>query len=162
VRVIRSGRDSIETLVPEGRMRGTQQPAIAPDRQSIFIADYGRGIARIDRISGAIRWLDHSPGVTLTGIDGLVMRGRDLIAVQNGVNPGRIVRLQLDPAMRAVVSAEILLRDTALADDPTHVALVGDVLYAIGNAGWNKYGEDGAPKTDVLLTAPRLLRLAIR
>jgi hypothetical protein len=90
------------------------------------------------------------------------MRGRDLIAVQNGVTPNRIVRLQLDPTMRAVVSAEILLRDTALADEPTHVALVGNVLYAIGNAGWTKYGDEGAPKTDVPFTAPRLLRLSIR
>jgi len=162
VRVIRWGQDAIETLVPAGRMRGTQQPAIAPDRQTIFIADYGRGIARIDRISGAVAWLDHGPEVTLTGIDGLVMRGPDLIAVQNGVNPGRIVRLSLDPAMRSVTAAEILLRDTTLAAEPTHAAIVGDVLYAIGNAGWNKYGDDGAPKAGVPFTAPRLLRLPLR
>jgi hypothetical protein len=162
VRVIRWGRDAVETLVPAGQMRGTQQPAIAPDRLTIFIADYGRGIARIDRTSGTVAWLDHGPDVTLTGIDGLVMRGGDLIAVQNGVNPNRIVRLTLDPAMRAVASAEILLRDTTLAPEPTHVALVGDVLYAIGNAGWNKYGDDGAPNTDIPFAPPRLLRLNIR
>ena len=82
--------------------------------------------------------------------------------MQNGVNPNRLVRLTLDAAMRAVVAAEILLRDTTLAPEPTHVALVGDVLYAIGNAGWTKYGDDGAPKTDTPFTAPRLLRLTIR
>ena len=162
VRVIRSGRDSVETLVSAGRLHGTQQPAIAPDGRTLFIADYGRGIARVDRTSGSVIWLDHGPGVTLTGIDGLVTRGMDLIAVQNGVNPNRIVRLTLDAALGAVTSAEILLRDTALAPEPTHVVQVGEALYAIGNAGWNKYGEDGVAKTDVPFTRPRLVRLTVR
>jgi len=162
VRVIRAGRDTIETLVSAERIHGTQQPAIAPDRQTLFIADYGRGIARIDRTSGALTWLDHGPNVTLTGIDGLLMHGRELIAVQNGVSPGRIVRLTLDPALRAVTGAEILLRDTTLAPEPTHAVLVGDELFLIGNAGWDKYGDDGTPKAGVRFTAPRLLRLRLR
>jgi hypothetical protein len=159
--VIRAVADSLETLVPAGRLRGTQQPAIAPDRRTLFIPDYGRGIARVVRATGALSWLDIPPGVTLTGIDGLVMRGRDLIAVQNGVVPARVVRLVLDGPMTRVTRADILLRDSTLADEPTHAVVSQGALYLIGNSGWAKYGDDGAPKPGVPRAAPRILQLPL-
>lgn len=158
--VIRSGRDSLETLVPAGRFRATQQPAFAPDRRTLFIPDYGRGIARVDRRDGRVLgWLSYPPGVTMTGFDGLLMWGRDLVGVQNGVVPNRIVRLVLDEAMTGVVRSEVLLRDSTLADEPTHVALANGVLYAIGNAGWNRFNDDGSVNPNVRPRRPAILRL---
>ena len=161
VYVIRAEDDTLATLVPAGRMRGTQQPAMAPDGRTLFIADYGRGLARVDRTSGSIVWLDHGPGVTLSGIDGLLMDGAGLIAVQNGVSPARIVRLTLDAALNTVTRAGIVLRDPALAAEPTHVVRVGGTLYAIGNAGWGKYGDDGRSLANGRHLAPRILRIAL-
>jgi hypothetical protein len=161
VYMIRAATDSLETLVPAGRLHGTQQPAIAPDHRTIFIADYGRGIARVDRASGAITWLTYPKDVTLSGIDGLIVRGRDLIAVQNGVVPNRVVRLTLDGAMNAVLHAQVILRDSALAPEPTHVVAGQSSLYVIGNAGWSKYGDDGAPAPGVARIPPRILVLPL-
>lgn len=151
--------DTLETLLPAGRVRSTQQPAIAPDGRSLYIAEYARGIARVDRATGAVTWLGRAPDVLLTGIDGLLMSGRDLMAVQNNVNPNRIVRLVLDPAGSTVVRSEIVLRDASLLPEPTHVAMANGALYAIGNAGWSKYGDDGAPAAGVAMAAPRILRI---
>lgn len=161
VYVIRASKETLDTLVPEGGVRGSQQPAIAPDRRSLFIASYGRGIARVDRATGAVTWLAIPPDVTLTGIDGLVMHGRDLIAVQNGVVPSRIVRLVLDGAQTRVVRADILLRDTTLADEPTHAVIAQGALYAIGNAGWAKYDDNGAPRPALAQAAPRIVRIPL-
>lgn len=162
VYVIRAAGDSLETLVPPGRIPASQQPAFASDGRSFFIPSYGRGIARVNRADGALTWLSHPDSVTLSGIDGLILRGRDLIAVQNGVTPQRIVWLVLDRAQTTVVRAEILLRDTVLAPELTHVAWLNGSLYAIGNAGWNKYGDDGAPVPGASREPPRIIRLDVR
>ena len=159
VYVIRAATDSLETLVPGGRLHGTQQPVLLPDGHRLLIPDYGRGLATVDLASKQISWLSHPAGVTLTGLDGVVLVGHDLVAAQNGVHPNRIVRLRLDPGMTAVTGATILLRDTTLADEPTHVAIVDGTLFTIGNAGWRKYTDAGAPETGVRHVAPRLLRV---
>jgi hypothetical protein len=79
--------------------------------------------------------------------------------VQNNVVPNRIVRLVLDQAATTVVRADILLRDSTLAAEPTHVVNVQGVLYAIGNAGWSKYNDDGTPAADARPMPPRIVRL---
>lgn len=161
IQVIRAGRETLTMLVPAGSFRGSQQPAIAPDGRTVFIADYGRGIARVDRRTGAVRWLARGPDVSLTGIDGLLWSGRALVAVQNGVTPNRVVRLTLNGAMDSITGAAILLRDSISAPEPTHGAVVGEFLYLIGNAGWSKYDERGAPAAGVKRESPRIVRLPL-
>jgi len=159
VYVIHASRDSLETLVPAGTVRSTQQPVILPGGRGLVVPVYGRGLVRVDTGTGAITWLRHPDGVTLVGIDGLLMRGRELIAVQNLREPNRIVRLFLDSSFTSVDSAAIVLRDTVLAAEPTHVASVEGTLYTIGNAGWSKFNDDGSPRAGIPRVAPRLLRL---
>ena len=161
VYAIRAATDSLETLVPAGRLHATQQPVLLPGGQRLVIPDYGRGLASVDLASGSIAWLPHPDDVTLTGLDGMVQRGHDLIAVQNGVQPSRIVRLRLNPDMTGVTGATILLRDTTLADEPTHVVMVDRAVFTIGNAGWSKFTDAGAPRTGIRHLAPRLLRIDI-
>ena len=161
VYVIREAGDSLETLVPPGRLRGTQQPAFSADHRFLFIPDYGRGIAKIDRATGAINWLGVPADVTVTGIDGLIARGRDLIAVQNGVVPNRVVRLVLDPAQSAIVRADILLRDSTLAPEPTHAVVANGQLYLIGSSGWRFYEDNGMLKADARPQPPAIVRVAL-
>lgn len=157
--VIHASGDSLETLVPAGTLRSTQQPVILPEGLGLIIPVYGRGLVRVDIGTGGITRLRHPAGVTLSGIDGLLMRGHELIAVQNLRAPNRIVRLFLDSTFTAIDSAAIVLRDTLLAAEPTHVAIAHGVLYTIGNAGWSKFNDDGTPRAGTPLVAPRLLRL---
>jgi hypothetical protein len=160
VYVVRRHADSVEVLVPPGRIRSTQQPAIALDGRTLFVPDYGRGLARVDRASGAVRWVGRPAEVTLTGMDGLLMDGCTLIAVQNGVNPNRIVRLTLDAALDSVVRADILLRDTTLAPEPTHAAFVDGALWVIGRAGWARFDDDGRAAAGVPRRPPSIVRIA--
>lgn len=161
VYVIRQGSRTLDTLVPAGRLRGTQQPALAPDNRTLFIPDYARGIARVDRRTGATHWLAYGPDVTLTGIDGLLWDGTGLVATQNGVNPNRVVRLTLNAALDSVTGAAIVLRDQVAAPEPTHAVVVNGFLYLIGNSGWSKYNDDGTAKPDVPREAPRIVRVAL-
>ena len=153
--------DTLETLVATGRMRSTQQPVVVPGGRTILIPWYGRGIMRVDRASGDLIGLLTPPaGVSLVGLDGLVGRGRDLIAVYNGDNPNAILRLVLDDAGAAVTRVDTLAAGPGL-DDLTHVAVVGSALYAIVHAGWSGYEDNGTVKAGRRPEPPRIVRIAI-
>ena len=142
--------DTLATLVPAGRMRSTQQPAVLADG-SILVPWYGRGLVHLDRAG-------HTLGMApIVGIDGLVRSGRDFFAVYNGRNPNRIYRLALDSALGAVQRADTIAAGPD-ADDFNHVAVVNGALYAIVNAGWSRYEDDGRPKPGPH-PLPRIVRL---
>jgi hypothetical protein len=77
--------------------------------------------------------------------------------VQNGVVPARIMRFVLDPAGRRIVRAELLDRNSAVADEPTIGAVVGRRFVYVANSQWEKYDDNGVRKPGIALTAPVLL-----
>jgi hypothetical protein len=96
--------------------------------------------------------------VALSGIDGLYLVDRaELIAVQNGVLPNRVLLLTVDDERGVVTASRVLAQDTATIRDPTHGVLVGGEFHFIGNSGWDDFDGDGAPAK-----VRRLVRPAIR
>jgi sugar lactone lactonase YvrE len=160
---IEAGVDSLVVLVPEGTFMSPQGPAVSPDGKTLYVADYIRGLARVDLESGAVHWIRHSRNVALSGIDGLTTDGpRTLIAIQNGVFPHRILRLSLDASAGSITSAEVLAQDTSIIREPTHGLIMGEEFYFIANSGWDGFGDDGALRKDHGLTPPAVVALKIR
>ena len=141
---------ALRVLVPPGELVSPQTPALSPDGRRLFVADYARGVAAVDLATGEVRWLPHPGNVAIIGIDGMYRAGRDLIVVQNGVTPNRVVRLVLDSAMTRVLGAELLERGTPPLADPTHGVVRGAAFDVIANSGWARVRDDGtmAPGTD--------------
>ena len=110
---IAPGQDSLRVLVPRGTFRSPQTPALSSDGATLFVPDYAIGIAAVDIASGRISWVTHPDSLALTGIDGMYRVGTDLIVVQNGLEPNRILRLTLDRSMRRVVRATAVARGAA-------------------------------------------------
>jgi hypothetical protein len=158
--VIRAERDSLEVLVAAGAFRSAQQPAPAADGRTVFVADYSRGIAAVDRGTGALRWLAHPRSAAIVGIDGLVRDGQYLIGVQNGVEPNRVVRFTLG-SDDAVTGWTLMEQGTPWLREPTHGVIVGGNLYVIANSGWNAFDDAGARRRDAPLDAPRILRIPL-
>jgi hypothetical protein len=141
--LVRRERDSLEILAPAGTFVAPQQPVVMPDGQTLLVPDYLLGIARVDRRSGAVRWLTHAPRIVVNGIDGTVRSGeRTLIAVQNGVRPVRVLRLHLDRTLSMVDDARVLMQGEPL-NDPTHGAIVGGAYYVIARSGTAALAHDG-------------------
>jgi hypothetical protein len=159
--VLRKGADALVALVPAGELVSPQQPAVSPDGGTVLVADYIRGIAAVDGATGHVTWLAHGPSVALNGIDGLVFHGRDLIAMQNGTEPNRILRLALDPGMRAVVGVTVLAQGPAIAQ-PTHAAASGDAVVVIARSGWDRVARDGSVRTGVPAAGATLVRVPLR
>jgi hypothetical protein len=136
------GRDSLRVLAPRGTFLSPQTPALSSDGATLFVPDYSIGIAAMDIASGRIAWVTHSDSLALTGIDGMYRVGSDLIAVQNGLEPNRILRLTLDPTMRRVVRATTIARGPA-ARSLTHATVLRGWLYFLAKSGWERAADDG-------------------
>jgi hypothetical protein len=162
VYTLRPGARALEPMVPAGTFVSPQTPAPTPDGARVLVPDYGRGIAVVDRTSQAIAWLAHPEDVAIDGIDGMVLDGTSLFAVQNGTTPARVVRLTLDDAITRVVRAEVLERASPGLGDPTHILLASSAIYFIANAGWARFADDGSPAPNPPPDAPAIFRIAMR
>jgi hypothetical protein len=105
--------------------------------------------------------MDHAPNVALNGIDGMYRAGNSLIAVQNGVQPERVVEFDLNPGWTKVLDWHPIESGTAGFGDPTHGVLVGDDFWYIANSGWDRVdsGQPGAPMSAG--AAPRIMKVHV-
>jgi sugar lactone lactonase YvrE len=157
--VIRNG-GVLQQLVAPGEIMSPQGPAIARDGKTFYISDYVRGIARIDRASGKVSWVKHDATIATNGIDGLsVLDGRTLVAVQNGTNPNRVIRLSLDPSGSVVTRADVIAQSEAVRE-PTHGVFVGRDYYFIANGGYGSFGDDGKLVKGERAIAPVIMKIS--
>jgi sugar lactone lactonase YvrE len=135
-----------EIFVESAEFISLQGIVVTPDGSAVLVADYPGGLLRIDTTTRVVSRLEPRPNTTLIGIDGLTRAPNgDLLAIQNGVRPNRVVRLTLDAGADNVVAFSVL--------ESSHLNLVspslgclgprGD-LFFIGNANWNHFDEPGA------------------
>lgn len=134
---------ALENLLESSTFRSLQGLALLPSKNELLVSDYARGLFIVNLTTRAIRLLDPPPGNTLRGIDGLLLDGRTLIAVQNGHSPERLLRLALSSAGDSITSVEILASGPADFADLTLLTRALGQLYVIANSGW-ALAKDGA------------------
>ncbi len=152
--------DTLEVL-RHPLFRSLQGIAPSPDANVVYVADYSHGILRVDLGAKVVTRIAYAPGSTSLGVDGLVWHRDALIAIQNGVVPARVMRFTLDATGMRFTRAEVLDRNTALADEPTIGTMVGDVFVYVANSQWEKHDAAGAPRNGAKLGLPILLGLPI-
>ena len=153
---IRRGADTLEAI-RHPLFRSPQGMAAPPNGDVLYVADYSHGLLRVDLMTNTVTRLDDAPSSTSLGCDGLVWDNGAIIAVQNGVAPARIMRFVLDRTGTRIARAELLDRNTLIADEPTIGTLVGGEFVYVANSQWEKYTERGARIPARRLTAPVLL-----
>ncbi|HET6207980.1 MAG TPA: hypothetical protein VFD98_14285 [Terracidiphilus sp.] len=144
--------------VDEGDFISPQTAAVDPDGRHVFVPDYLRGIAILDLKTKQVSWLEGEGEHALSGIDGLYLSGRTLIATQNGASPERVVRFQLDESLRKIESETVIERATSDLGDPTHGVVTGGKFYYIANSGWDTVEDDGSTKAGATPARALLMR----
>jgi hypothetical protein len=148
-----------------------QTPALAKDGKRLFVADYTMGIAVIDltvanAVAGPttkVKYLPHPESVAVVALDGLYLNGDSLIGIQNGTDPVRILRLQLNPVQTEITGAEVIEQATEQMGDPTHAVAVDGWFYVSANVGWSKVDDNtGQLKPGEKFTSPVLLRFPVK
>jgi hypothetical protein len=120
----------------------------------------GRAGGGADAPGDGHRWLPlpHPWGTTQVGIDGLYFdRGR-LVAVQNGVEPVRLIEIRLTPDGCAVASQQVLEARTPTLASPTTGALVDDFFYFMANTQGDAIDDDGRLLKPLASLAPVAVR----
>ncbi|NIQ54853.1 MAG: hypothetical protein GWN71_16145 [Gammaproteobacteria bacterium] len=145
----------LRRLLPAGTLASAQ--GIAPARDALFVADYSKGIFRVSPATGTAVRLPAPPVTALLGIDGLVPFQGDLIAIQNGTRPNRILRLHLERDGRAIAEVEVLAAALPEWAEPTQGTVVDGRFHFVANSQWPAF-QDGAPDP-AELDPPRIMWL---
>ena len=142
-----------------------QTPVMAADGKRLFVADYSMGVGVVDLTGpnppGQLDYLAHPEAVAVTGLDGLYLSGDSLFGIQNGTQPARIMRYQLNPAQTEITSGEVVEQATERMGEATHVIGLNGWLYITANVGWNRIDDHGRLKAGERSSAsasPRLRR----
>jgi sugar lactone lactonase YvrE len=158
---VRAGSDTIEAFVRSPLLLSAQGMAFDAAERTMYVADYARGLLRVDLTTRDVQPVPARDGVLTLGLDGLYAVGDALVGVQNGVAPSRVVRLHLDGAGRRIVAADVLERARPDYVEPTLGVVVRGSLYYVANSQWERFRDDGTVEGADELQAPLVLRLPL-
>ena len=151
--------DALTELLPPGTFASPQGMAFPERGNWMYVADYSLGLLRIDVVTRKVEYLDAPPDTMLLGLDGMVRHGNALIATQNGINPHRVVRIDLD-AQGKVARLAVLEQSHPRYDEPTLGTVVGDNFFYVANSQWGRF-EDGKLPPVEQLKGPVILKLPL-
>ena len=131
--VYRLSGNVLQAVIPVGVGKSAQGSVVDPSGKHLIVADYSQGIATVDLATGARTVLKQADGRPVRGIDGLARCGGVYYGIYNGgaVPPG-LVRFTVDGdgiALDRPVQGDPL-------SDPTQLAIDGEMMVLVGNAGW--------------------------
>lgn len=138
---IRNGSNTLELFL-QTALRSLQGIAFSADEQVLFIADYATGIHRYDLISRQLVPLQKADGLNDRGTDGLYVYQNQLIAIQNGLSPSRVVRFTLNKTLTRLDAVVPLELNNPQFNEPTLGVVVGDRLYYVANSQWGSYTKE--------------------
>lgn len=140
-------------LEPDGELRvflasevfgGTQGLAASENGKTLYVSDY-RGLFAVDIPTRRVTALRVPPDLSLNGIDGLALSGTSLIAIQNGIIPHRVIRLDLAPDGVTISRERILEMNHPDFDEPTLGVVVGGALYFSADSQGQKFLDEKHP-----------------
>lgn len=134
--------------------------AISGDGSMLYVSDYELGLFAVATDSGQAWQLAVPDTLNMAGIDGLYWWKDHLVAIQNGVSPHRVLRLELGDDGRGVVNVAPLLASLPEFDTPTFGTLIGDDLVFLAASHWDKVDNRGRPYERPLPEVP-ILRTSV-
>ncbi|MBI4621922.1 MAG: hypothetical protein HY736_01715 [Verrucomicrobia bacterium] len=151
------GAEDLEKVAESPLFSSLQGLVLA--RRKLLIADYANGLVTVDLATGKIAPLSPPPNTTLVGLDGLVPVPGGGVAIQNGVEPQRVIRIALSPDLTAVTAVTVLAAALPHLGDLGLVALANDRPIFIAGAGWE--GFDPARTSHPPAHAVRIFQVAL-
>jgi sugar lactone lactonase YvrE len=151
--------NEFEALVERGELRSPQGLVLDESGGYLYVADYNGGLYRVALQDGSFIKLDIADGVSDYGIDGLYRRGDELIAIQNGIRPHRVVALKLSQNGLAITESRILASNLEQFDEPTLGVIHDDDFYFVANSHWNRFDQEN--KLPDGLSGPIVLKVSL-
>lgn len=163
---LRPGAAGLQTLLQAPERASLQGMAETADGRWLIYSDYRSGLHRLDLSAGLsaptaeeFQPLILPEGVELRGLDGLARSGDAVLAIQNGTQTQRVLRLTLSADAGAVTTREALVEGSPLAE-PTTGFIEGDALIFVSRSQWPEFDTEGHPKSPAPAGA-QISRLAL-
>ena len=139
-----SARHTMERLAWSHADWGSLQGmAFSPDGREAWLADWTTGLYHVDCLTGRVTPVATPPGTTLLGIDGLYrVASRQLIGIQNGITPHRLIAIELDASGTGVSNVQPLDHPPG-EGEPTLGVMTAEGLYFVAGALWPFYDGEG-------------------
>jgi hypothetical protein len=121
--------------------------------------DSGEFRFRVRLSDTSVERVESDNTISLYGIDGLYRYGEELIAIQNGIRPHRVVGLTLSEEGLRVTASRVLASGLEQFDEPTLGVVRDETFYFVANSHWNRFGRDGNLPDG--LTGPVVMKLSL-
>ena len=152
---------AMAALVAPGALGGSNGIAVARDGKTVYVG-HSTGVARVDAASGKVERLAPPARQTIAGIDGLYLWQGDLIGIQNLTNPGRVIRMRLNPAGTAILQVDTLQSHHNPAfSEPTTGAIAGAAIYVLATTGLPNFNDQGEIEPAAAPKTPAVVRIAL-
>ena len=117
----------------------------------LYVADYIKGIAKIDLKNPENRQWILCPDYLLKGIDGItVLKEQTIIAIQNGSRVKRVLELKIENDQ--VYRVNFLDNNIYGKAEPTNGKLMGNTFYYNAKSQWPFYKKNGQPLNEKWVT----------
>jgi hypothetical protein len=98
-------------VIAPGTLRSMQGLVLDQSGKYLYVADYVGGLFRVRLSDYSVQPVSGDDETNLFGIDGLYRYGNELIAIQNGIRPNRVVAFSLGADGLSIGSTRILARN---------------------------------------------------
>lgn len=117
--------------------------AFSDDSKYMFVADYEKGIFKLDLKTMIMTLVPKTFDRSLQGIDGLYFYKNSLIAIQNGVVPMCVSRYTLSKNFDNLTAVTLIDQAYPAYGEPTLGVIDGNTFYYVANSEWGGYEDDG-------------------
>lgn len=155
-KIYKLGETGLEELKLNVSMRSAQGIEIAYG-DTLLVADYGRGLWRINLETNEAKLLEVPDTISLIGMDGLLFHRNRLIAIQNGVTPHRIIEIKTDRDYERVTGIKVLAQNLPEFDEPTLGVSTLDGIMFVASSQWPKYGPGGEVREGQTIDPTRIM-----
>lgn len=152
-------KGTFSIVVDRGMLGSPQGLVLDASGEYLYVADYIGGLYRVHLESGELDKVAIEANVTDYGIDGLYRYGEELIAIQNGIKPHRVVALRLSDDGVSIIAGRTLASNLDEFDEPTLGLVSGDDFYFVANSHWNRFDADNELPPG--LSGPIILRVSL-
>jgi len=143
------GAEELKTYFGHPGFTSLRGMALNEDDSLLYVADYALGIFVIDAGGGQEAWQLAVPeNFNAGGIDGLFWWKGHLLAIQNAINPQRVVRLELGEDGLGVTAVAPLAAAREEFDMPTYGTMDGQDLYFLGVSHWRYANAQGDARSE--------------
>jgi sugar lactone lactonase YvrE len=118
------------------------------DGNTLFIADYIKGIFKLEIKTKQLTKLKETIDLSTKSIDGLMFYDNSLIGIQNSIVPMRVTRYELGKKYNSVEKATIIDNAHPAFNEPTIGCIVNNELYYVANSLWSGYNKDHSLKPE--------------